>query len=115
MEERRKLKRNEIMFYSSVYDLKTGKHLGYLGNMTIDGIMIIGEEPVDDNVVVNLRIDVPENTYIKSVLKFEAISLWCEPDIDPKYHNTGFKITKIIPEDLAIIKKIVQDYTIREL
>jgi len=114
MEERRKLERSEIMFYSSVYDLKTGKHLGYLGNMTTDGIMIISEEPVDDNLHANLRIDVPVNLYKKSELKFEAISLWCEPDIDPKYYNIGFKITKIRPEDLTLIEKLVHDYTIRE-
>lgn len=41
MEERRKLQRRHIMFYSRVFDRKTGGLLGYLGNITPGGAMVI--------------------------------------------------------------------------
>ena len=44
MSERRKLNRRHIMFYSRVFDRKTGKFLGYLGNMTVGGAMVIVAE-----------------------------------------------------------------------
>ncbi|MCJ7702767.1 MAG: PilZ domain-containing protein [Anaerolineales bacterium] len=112
MDERRKLKRRHIMFYSRVFDRKTGKLLGYLGDITIVGIMIISEEPLQTGVQLKLRIDLPDYIYHKSVLNFEAQSLWCQPDIDPNFHNTGFKMLNISKDDREVIEQILRDYEI---
>ena len=112
MEERRKLKRRHIMFYSRVFDRKTGKQLGYLGNLTPEGIMIISEEPIDVDQHISLRIDLPEAVYLQSVLLFEACSRWCTPDVDPRFYNTGFELTSILPADLILIGQIVKDFEV---
>jgi len=112
MEERRKLKRRHIMFYSRVFDRKTGKLLGYLGDITTGGIMIISEEPLQTEVHLKLRIDLPEYIYHKAVFNFEAQSLWCQPDIDPIFHNTGCKLLNISKDDQEVIEQILRDYEI---
>jgi hypothetical protein len=114
MEERRKLKRRHMMFYSRVFDRKTGKHLGYLGNLTPAGIMIISEEPLDLNRDIDLRIDLPEDIYKKPVLNFKGRSIWSQPDVDPRFSNTGFNLLEINPDDLDIIEQIVVDYGVRD-
>ena len=113
MDERRKLERREIMFYSRVFDRKTGKHLGYLGNLTTGGLMIISEEAIDDQVSFELRVELPEDTYRKNVLDIAATSLWCQPDIDPKLFNIGFELGRTDPEDLDIIEELVKDFKLR--
>jgi hypothetical protein len=100
MDERRKLKRRHIMFYSRVFDRKTGKLLGYLGNITMEGYKI--------------RMDLPEYIYQKSALYFQAESLWCDSDVDPNFHNTGFKLKEINQEDKQIITSFIKDYGLRE-
>ena len=58
------------MFYSRVFDRKTGKLLGYLGNITIEGVMVISEEPISKGENYKLRMDLPEYIYKKPVLNF---------------------------------------------
>ncbi len=110
MEERRKLKRRHIMFYSRIFDRKTGKLLGYLGNITTEGIMIISDEPIQVNFLYKLRMDLPEYIYQKSVLNFLGNSVWCKNDIDPNFFNTGFRLTKISKVDQGIISEFINDY-----
>ena len=112
MEEKRKMVRREIMFYSRVFDRKTGKHLGYLGNLTVDGLMIISEEPVEPEVQFDLRIELPEDIYPKNDITLCADSLWCDADIDPKYFNVGLQIVSCEQQDLDLIEMVVKDFEV---
>ena len=114
MEERRKLERRHIMFYSRIFDRKTGKLLGYLGNITTDGVMVISEEPLRCDQDYKLRLDLPEDLYQQPVLNLDAHSLWCQTDIDPNFFNTGFRLLGLEEMDRAIIEQILVDYRIRE-
>ena len=113
MDERRRLSRRHILFYSRVFDRKTGIFLGYLGNMNEGGLMIISEIPIEVGLVHLLRIDLPEDIYSKSVLNFEAKSVWCRLDIDPNFYNTGFQFNKITEDSKDIIAQIIDDYGFR--
>jgi hypothetical protein len=114
MEERRRLSRRHILFYSRVFDRKTGVFLGYLGNMNEDGLMIISEDPIDINQDFLLRIDLPEDIYSMSVLNFDARSVWCKLDVDPNFYNTGFQLDNVSDESKDIIVQIIEDYGFRD-
>ena len=114
MDERRRLNRRHILFYSRVFDRKTGVFLGYLGNMNEGGLMIISETPIKVDQVFLLRIDLPEDIYSKSVLNFEAKSVWSRLDVDPNFYNTGFKLLEISDDSKDIIAQIIDDYGFRE-
>jgi hypothetical protein len=101
------------MFYSRVFDRKTGTHLGYLGDLTPEGIMVISDESLAVGEPFGLRIDLPEDIYLKPVLTFEAESRWCKPDIDPNFYNIGFALTSISEADLAIISQVVEDFEVQ--
>jgi hypothetical protein len=114
MEERRRLHRRHILFYSRVFDRKTGVFLGYLGNMNEGGLMIISEEPIPVDETFLLRIDLPEDIYSTTVLNFEARSVWCKLDVDPNFYNTGFQLAHITEEGKEIIAQIIEDYGFRD-
>ena len=78
------------MFYSRVFNLKTGRLLGYLGNLTTEGAMVISEIELPTQKEYSLRMDLPEDIYQKSLINLQAKSVWCRPDIDPNFFNTGF-------------------------
>ena len=113
MDERRKLKRRHIMFYSRVFDRQTGQMLGYLGNLTGEGVMLISETPLEVDVEYLLRLDLPEDIYKKPILNLRSKSVWCQPDIDPNFFTTGFQLMDVSEEDLNIIDQIVDDYGFR--
>jgi len=110
MKERRRLKRQHIMFYSRVFDRKTGAFLGYLGNLTPSGVMIICDTPLEVGGIFPLRIDLPEDLYPVNVLNLVARSVWCERDIDPNFYTVGFKTEKITAAQEKIILQINEDY-----
>jgi hypothetical protein len=114
MDERRKLKRRHIMFYARIFDRKTGKLLGYLGNITTEGIMVISDMPIKINENHKLRMDLPEYIYLKPVIHFQGRSMWCKSDIDPSFYNTGFRLMNISPEDQSIIMNFIDDHGLRE-
>lgn len=114
MNERRRLHRRHILFYSRVFDRKTGVFLGYLGNLNEGGLMIISENAITVDRVFLLRIDLPEDIYSRTVLNFKAKSVWCRLDIDPNFHNTGFQLLEISKDGEDIICQIIDDYGFRD-
>ena len=110
MDERRTLRRQHIMFYSRVFDRQTGAFMGYLGNLTETGAMIISEESLEKGITFNLRIDLPEDIYGKPLLNLIARSVWCQRDIDPNFYNIGFALQDISEDDINVIMQIIDDY-----
>ena len=110
MEERRKLERKHLMFYSRVFDRKTGKFIGYLGDITVEGALIISDEPVEMKIRFSFRMDLPEDLFPKPLLNLNATSVWGQNDVDPKFFNTGFKLLDVSPEDQEIITRIIKEY-----
>ena len=113
MDERRRLHRRHILFYSRVFDRKTGVFLGYLGNMNEGGLMIISEDEIEVDQNFLLRIDLPEDIYSRTVLNFQAKSVWCRKDVDPNFFNTGFQLGEISKESKDLISQIIDDYGFR--
>ena len=114
-QERRELKRRHIMFYSRVFSRRTGEFIGYLGNLTAKGLMIICDHPIETGQEYSLRIDLPEDIYQRAILAFEANCIWCEEDIDPNFYNAGFQLLDISDADCELVERIVADYGFRDL
>ena len=114
MEERRRLKRKYLAFFTRVFDHSTGILLGHLADITAEGMMIISTHPIETGQEYKLSMDLPEYFFGRDHLAFKARSVWCRPDIDPTFFNTGFQFETIMPEGIAIIEQIIQEYGIRE-
>ncbi len=113
MAERRKLTRKYLGFFTRVFDRHSGDLLGHLGDITIEGAMIISRKPIPTGIIANLRIDLPEYLFGKDHLDTKAQSIWCMPDVTPEFYNTGFKFLEIAQEDTQIIERILKEYAIR--
>ena len=60
MDERRKLDRKYLIVYSRVFERNLGRMLGYLGDLSLSGAMIISEQAQTVNSVLPLRFDLPD-------------------------------------------------------
>ncbi len=114
MEERRKLPRKYLIAFSSVKDNQSGLHLGFLCDLNRDGLMIICKKPIDLGQETELYIELPEDkNFNKKYILIKTTAVWCEPDIDPRLYNTGFKITNLDKEEEQIIDKMIDLYEFR--
>jgi len=98
------------MFYSRVFNRQTGEIIGYLGDLSAQGMMVIAEHPLDANEQFEISMDLPEEIYARPSLNFSVQSIWCKPDLDPAFFTIGFKLLNPVPEDVRIVHRILNDY-----
>ena len=114
MEERRKLPRKYLMAFSSVYKQNTGKLIGYLSDLTLEGLMVISKESLEINEDLEIYLDLPEMILSKeSALKINVRVIWLQPDIDPRLNNIGFQFLDISEEQIPIITQMIDAYQFR--
>jgi len=114
MQERRKQPRKQLMAYTQVFDLYGGLLLGYLGDMNLGGVMVIGEKEMDVNTELTLAIELPELKGITAPrMTIPARAAWCEPDISPEFFNIGFEFHALQAEQATIISAVMENYEFR--
>ena len=114
MHERRKQPRKQLMSYTQVFDLYNGNLLGYLGDMNLGGVMLIGDKDVDINTKLTLAIELPELEGVTATrMTIPARVVWREPDISPEYFNIGFEFQKLQAEQAKIVSAIMERYEFR--
>ncbi len=113
MENKRKLKRRHLFFYLRIFNRKDGELIGYLGDITPQGIMLISEKPVETNRFFKLWMDLPGSSTVRR-LEFEAKSIWCQPDMNPDFYDTGIQLLDMSKRDMAMIEDLISDYGFRD-
>lgn len=112
--ERRKLERKYLVIYSRVFDRRSGQVIGYLGDLTPEGAMVIGEHRIEPETTLNLRFDLPDMLDLKKDhLDLKARAVWCKPDVDPAFVNVGFQFLELTAEDLKIVDLLIDLYEFR--
>jgi hypothetical protein len=116
MQERRKVQRKNLMAYTQVFDLYGGHLLGYLGDLHLQGAMVIGEKTMTENTELTLAIELPELPGITtSRITIPARVAWCEQDISPEFFNIGFEFKVVTPEQNIVIAAIMENYEFRRI
>jgi hypothetical protein len=114
MQDRRKLPRKDLMSYSQVFDLTRGKLIGYLGDLTSIGAMVIGDEPLKVEEKLTISIQLPELPKINaSRLTLPVRVVRCHQDISPEYFNIGVEFDQITEEQKKIIEAVLDNYEFR--
>lgn len=114
MTDRRQLPRKHLMYYARVFDAETGKLVGHLVDVTVAGLMLIGERPVETGQTYALRLELAGGVADVPFIEFEARSLWRQRDVNPLYHTTGFQFLDLPPEAPAVIARIVEQFGFRD-
>lgn len=110
MSDKRKLHRNNLIYYMRVLNRETDELLGNLVDITPEGMMLISDEPIPAKTRFDLRIHFPREIFGEKVLDFSAESLWTRPDVNPDFHDTGFRILDVPLDQILLIKKLVSEY-----
>ena len=114
MSERRKLPRKDLMSYSQVFDLYQGKLIGYLGDLTLLGAMVIGDEPlkVDEKLTISIQLpELPKLNATRLALPVRVVR--CHQDVSPEYFNIGLEFDLVTDEQKNIIEAVLENYEFR--
>jgi len=112
MTERRKEDRKKVMAFTPVYDLDRGSLLGYLGDLTFQGAMVIGEKTLEIDKQITLAIEfsgnLPGVTTKRMVIPARVAR--CDQDEVPRSFKIGFEFIDIKPEQTKIIEALLERY-----
>lgn len=105
MPERRKNKRKHLYDFFDVLEQSTGKLFGQLVDITIEGLKIMSTQNVTPDTIFDLKLILPPQMKAENVL-FSAQCVWNRGPNADNYYDTGFKITKISDQDMAVIRRV---------
>lgn len=110
----RKLKRRHLIYYLRVYDTVTEGLIGHLVDITVDGMMIMSENPIKENIDFSLKMKLPDGFEATKEIRFKAVAIWTKKDINPDFYATGFKFTDIQKNDEEFIESLIDDFGFRD-
>lgn len=115
MSERRRETRRRLTAFTPVYDLHPRTLLGYLGDLTLRGAMVVGTNLTTIGKETELEIsfpsDLPEIRTFKVTIP--ARVAWCRQDESPQYYNIGLEFLEVSPENAELFEQILARYHFR--
>src|SRR5215212_1456831 len=115
MDNRRKEIRRKLMAFTPVYDLHPRMLLGYLGDLTMKGALVIGTSLTTIGKETELEIDLPSDIPdIPTIpVNLPARIAWCRQDESPQYYNIGVEFVNLSPENAILFEQILERYHFR--
>lgn len=93
VQDQRCISRHQLSGFLQVYNRHTGRPIGYLGNISPEGMMLISDLPMLLGACYELQLKLPSPTSAEvELLDFTARSHWCRADAAPGHYDCGFSI-----------------------
>lgn len=109
MKEKRQHKRIHLIFYLRVFNDHNGELLGYLVDISENGIRLTSEVPINVGECFKLNMAVDSTKPAQGSLSFEAYSRWSQPNPATRFYDTGFELKKLSKKKIKSIKKIIDE------
>ena len=106
--EQRRQRRVAIPDHPQILDAHSGKILGQLVNLSVDGLMAVSPRSINCGTVCQVRIPLIVGDQ-SAEIQIGIESLWCEDANESGSHWTGFQIIDISPEHQKILNSVVGD------
>jgi hypothetical protein len=111
LKEHRKNERIKAVTFATARDVGERALLGFLGDITPDGAMVIGEKPIAADRDIELEIDFRGVEEIPGGrLTTAAHVAWCRHDEKSGYYHTGFEFLSLPEELIPAIELLVERY-----
>jgi hypothetical protein len=115
MGEQRKEERKKLLTFTPVFDTGRNILLGYLGDLTLQGAMLVGNTPAEVDKNMTLAIEFHETPEIPATrMTIPARVAWCRREKNSAYFNTGVEFLELTVENKVVIEAILERYQFRQ-
>ncbi len=90
----RRIQRHQLSGFLKVFNRLTDKPIGYLGNVSEDGLMLISQLPMMVDVAFELRLKIPMADGEFQAIDLTAMCLWSHEDVNPQHYDSGFRVVE---------------------
>ncbi|WP_414868362.1 PilZ domain-containing protein [Pseudomonas sp. IT-347P] len=111
----RRIERHQLPYFLRVFNSVTDKPIGFLGNVSEDGLMLISHLPMMIGVDFHLRLKIPFDDRCQQVIDLTASCLWCHEDATPLHYDAGFSLLRPPPEYGQLVEALRQYFSFQPL
>lgn len=115
MKEKRNLKRRHLIFYLRVIDTETELPIGYVVDITPEGIMLISEKEYKLGTQFKLRMDLPEDYLTTKHITFDAKVMWSQVDVNSDFFDIGLQFNELPEEDANMIQGLINLFGFQDI
>ena len=87
----RSIERHQLPYYLKVFNRITDKPMGYIGNVSLDGLMLISQLPLLVGARFDMRLKIPGHDAPRYI-DFSATCQWSREDVTPGSYDSGFAL-----------------------
>lgn len=91
----RRIERHQLPYYLKVYNRYTDRPIGYLGNVSESGLMLISNVPLLVGPDFELQLKVPAHEGEIQLINLTGSCLWCQEDTTPGFYDSGFMLLQV--------------------
>ncbi len=110
--EHRKEYRTPLLVYLDVIDIQTQKNLGYLGDISLEGMMLITTQDIPVGQVFDIQIQLPESAALEfsqtQTIDLQIEVVWQKNNLNPELFCLGCHFTQISDADRDLLQRVGQ-------
>jgi hypothetical protein len=99
MVEHRRARRRGALSAIQVINSITAEPIGQIGNLSVDGMLLIANREMPDNALFQFEFELPVDGGVPRRFEIGVHEQWSEPASVPGQYWAGFRIIDIAPED----------------
>lgn len=115
MRNQRRIERHQLPYYLKLFNRVTDQPMGYIGNLSRDGLLLISEIQVLVGARFEMRFKIPGRDGSLQCVDFAATCLWSREDVTPGSFNSGFTLLTAPPMYLELIESLRNYFSFRGL
>lgn len=109
--ESRRKKRHELSKPIPVVDTLSGETLGTLANLTIEGMLVLSNKPLDANRIYQVELAFPAAVAGADSVSVGIDCLWAKQGETPELNWAGCEIIDADADTVAIIGQLIDEYS----
>lgn len=109
MRENRHLTRWRLIYYLRVFERDSGKLLGHVVDITVEGMMLVSAEPIEIGRDFDVHMALPAPDGTPREIAFRVHSLWKGEDVNTDFHDTGFRLVDPSEDAILAIREVIED------
>ena len=91
MSVHRRIERHQLPYYLKVFNRITDKPMGYIGNVSLDGLLLISQLPMLVGARFDMQLKIPGQEALH-LIDFSATCQWSREDVTPGSYDSGFAL-----------------------
>ena len=109
MLDERRIERHQLPYFLKVFNRFTDQPIGYLGNVSEDGLMLISQLPMLVGPDFELQLKIVGRSGGMHLINLTASCLWCHEDQTPGHYDSGFMLLQA-PREYDDFVRSLRDY-----